>query len=93
MSQTIKPLFAFGQVVSTPGALAQVSPEEMALALTRHSSGDWGQCGDEDRKANDAALMQGSRLFSVYVTTEGTKFWIITEADRSATRVLLPEEY
>ena len=65
----------------------------MMQALRRHARGDWGDLDDEDRKANDRALQEGSRLFSAYKTKAGVKFWIITEADRSATTVLLPDEY
>jgi len=86
-------LFALGQMLMTPGVQAQVPPSEMMQALRRHARGDWGELGDEDRAANDRALTDGTRLLSAYRTKAGTKFWIITEADRSATTVLLPEEY
>jgi hypothetical protein len=65
----------------------------MAVALARHSSGDWGDVCEEDRKENDLSLKEGFRLLSVYTTSTGTKLWIITEADRSVTTVLLPEDY
>lgn len=61
--------------------------------MRRHAKGDWGDLDVEDLQANDAALKSGGRLVSSYRTESGTKFWIITEADRSATTVLLPEEY
>ena len=90
-----KPLFDLGQVVATPGALAALeeagqSPSEF---LTRHVHGDWGMVDEHDRQANDGALQDGSRILSAYVLTTGTKIWIITEADRSSTCCLLPEEY
>jgi hypothetical protein len=77
----------------TPGVQAQIPPSEMMQGLRRHARGDWGELDDEDRAANDVALKHGARLLSAYRTKAGTKFWIITEADRSATTVLLPEEY
>ena len=55
--------------------------------------GDWGELDEEDKKANDQALQTGERLLSAYRTANGTKFWIITEADRASTCVLLPEDY
>ncbi len=85
--------FSLGQLVATPNALAQVTHEEITEALSRHVRGDWGDCGSEDWAANDSALTHGSRLLSVYHTVNRTKFWIITEWDRSVTTVLLPEDY
>jgi hypothetical protein len=67
--------------------------EDVHQALRRHASGDWGEVDDHDWKANELALKDDSRLFSAYRTAGGTKFWIITEADRSSTCVLLPEDY
>ena len=87
------PRFPLGRVLATPNALAQIPPPEIQEALGRHHSGDWGNLCQEDKKANDAALNQGARLLSAYHTRSGTKFWIITEADRSVTTVLLPEDY
>jgi hypothetical protein len=86
-------LFPLGQTMSTPGALATLTGEELLDALGRHARGDWGDCSPEDAAANDQALLDGSRLFSVYHTAGGVKFWIITEADRGVTTVLLPDEY
>ena len=82
-----------GRTVATPAALAAVSPLDIAAALRRHSSGDWGDVDPDDRAANDAALKSGERLLSVYRSATGTTFWVITEADRSATTVLLPDDY
>jgi hypothetical protein len=84
-----------GQVVATPGALhALASNEEGYLPyLFRHGTGDWGEVGKEDCEANDEALLLGARLLSSYRLRDGTKIWIITEADRSSTCILLPEEY
>lgn len=82
-----------GQIVATPNALAHVPGPEIAQALARHQSGDWGELDKHDREANDTALQDGSRLLSAYRSKAGEKFWIITEADRSATTILMPEDY
>ena len=88
-----EPRFPLGRILATPGVLESVSQEELLDAVARHASGDWGVVDEDDRKANDADLRNGERLLSAYVTRSGTKFWIITEADRSTTTVLLPDEY
>lgn len=85
--------FPLGQLVMTPGARDGIPPSEMMKALRRHARGDWGEVGEEDQLANDSALQHGSRLLSAYRTQNDVKFWIITEADRTVTTVLLPEEY
>lgn len=85
--------FALGQLMMTPGVQGSVPPSELMRALRRHARGDWGELDDEDRRANDRALKEGSRLLSAYRTSDGVKFWIITEADRSVTTALLPDEY
>lgn len=85
--------FPFGQVVATRGALATLTQEDVESALKKHAAGEWGELCDEDRQANDDALKHGARLLSAYRSTQGEKFWVITEWDRSATTVLLPEEY
>jgi hypothetical protein len=90
-----KPRFSLGQVVGTPGAIEalEASKQSPAEFLNRHVVGDWGDVCEEDRQANDDALLHGERLLSSYRTSSGTKLWIITEADRSATTILLPDEY
>jgi hypothetical protein len=88
-----KARFRLGRLVSTPGALEKVSHGEMLRALGRHVTGDWGNVCREDAEANESALHERARLLSAYTTEEGVRFWIITEADRSLTTVLLPEEY
>lgn len=86
--------FPLGQVVATPGALAAVPPDEIQKALSRHAANDWGDLCEEDKALNDVATYNGDRIMSAYHTKETlTKFWIITEADRSSTCVLLPSEY
>lgn len=85
--------FSLGQTLITPGARDTLFPEDVLRSLRRHARGDWGDCCKDDREANDIALGDGSRIFSVYHDEVGTKFWIITEADRASTTVLLPSEY
>jgi hypothetical protein len=89
------PKFSLGQVVATPGAIEAMaaSGQTPALFLQRHVTGDWGEVNREDRRLNDEAFMEGSRLLSACRTLKGTKLWIITEADRSVTTILLPDEY
>jgi len=88
-----EPKFPLGDVYITPAAQEALSLEEVAQSLLRHSKCDWGDAVDDDRRENEVALAEGYRLFSVYHTSTGTKFWIITEADRSSTTVLLPDDY
>ncbi len=82
-----------GMIVATPNALANISADEIQRALQRHVIGDWGELDADDKKANDDALQSGERLLSAYKSATGTKFWIITESDRSVTTILLPEDY
>jgi hypothetical protein len=90
-----RPLFDLGQSVATPGALdALEQAGELPLAyLFRHVTGDWGDLDPEDIEENELSLAQGFRLLSAYHLSSGTKIWVITEADRSVTTILLPEEY
>ena len=87
--------FKPGQVVATPGALAAIeaSGESVSTYLGRHASGDWGDLKPEDRRENEFSLKVGLRIMSVYKLKTGVTIWVITEADRSSTCVLLPEEY
>lgn len=87
--------FEIGQVVSTPGAreALQSSGTNWHELLTRHISGDWGDLSDDDKQENDLSVREGFRILSAYHLPNGTKVWLITEADRSATTFLLPEEY
>jgi choline dehydrogenase-like flavoprotein len=94
-----KPL-NLGQIVATPAALEAIEASGQAPAdfLRRHASKDWGDLDDEDKRLNDEALQDGSRILSAYHTSDGTKLWVITEAEdddgqRAATTILLPEEY
>ena len=86
-------MFPHGLLVCTANASRTIAANEITAALTRHLHGDWGDVGKEDWAENDWSLKNGFRLFSVYHTSSGVKFWIITEADRSATTVLLPTDY
>lgn len=90
-----KPRFALGQVVATPGALeALESNGQTAMELLqRHVVLDQGELDEEDQQANEDAVADGERVLSSYLLKDGTKLWIITEADRSSTTILLPDEY
>ena len=87
--------FALGQTFITPGAeeALQIAGQTATEFLRRHMSGDWGDLSDEHVKENEFSLKEGLRLLSAYQTGKGQKLWIITEADRSATTILLPSEY
>jgi hypothetical protein len=82
--------FNLGAVVATPGAIDL--DVDLAGLLARHASGDWGDLRAFDRRENNRAIKTGERLFSAYETPAG-RLWVITEADRSSTCILLPEEY
>lgn len=92
-SSSGSPLFAPGILTATANASRTVPPGDVLAALARHLNGDWGDVGPSDWQANDRAVIEDSRIFSVYRTEAGVKFWVITEADRSSTTVLLPEDY
>lgn len=85
--------FPLGRLLITPGAQAMLAVSDVWTALGRHAAGDWGELSDEDRAENEFSVSRALRLLSAYRSVAGVKFWIITEADRSATTVLLPEEY
>ena len=86
--------FPLGRVVATPGALrALEKAEQLPVAfLDRHVNGDWGDVPDEDKQENEFSIEPVFRLLSAYTTSAGEKIWIIIEADRSATTMLLPNE-
>ena len=88
-------LFALGQVVATPAALAAIEEagQNPMQFLLRHVTGDWGDLPEEDKQENEFSLDHGFRIFSAYHTTDGVKFYVITEYDRSVTTFLLPHEY
>ena len=86
-------IFESGIIVATPGVLESIPRDEWLAALNRHLSCDWGDVCSADAHYNDVALLHGERLISRYYDLRGYPFWIISEADRSATTLLLPSEY
>ena len=96
MSTNKAPLFPLGQLTATPGALDSLAAcgQSPAEFLARHQTGDFGVVDDDDKKANDAAVRCGERVFSAFLLNNGeTTIWCITEADRSSTTILLPSDY
>ena len=100
MTANAKAKFCLGQIVATPGAIEamEASGQDAGFFLDQHVAGNWGIVDAEDWQANDQSLVDGSRILSAYRTLKGTKLWIITEATddsghRSATTILLPEDY
>jgi hypothetical protein len=85
--------FPLGLIVITPNALGQLTRDDVLTSIKRHAAGEWGDVCEEDRQENELSLREGYRLLSVYYSAAGEKFWIITEADRSSTTVLMPEDY
>lgn len=90
--------FPLGRILATPGVLAWAEKHEanefMQRSLGRHAAGDWGELDKDDKKENDRSVNAHLRIVSAYIHPDSkTKIWIITEADRSATTILLPEEY
>ena len=98
-----KPLFRLGQILATPGALEtldRLGVDPLSLVLGRHVLGDWGDLCDEDKELNTHSLANGMRIFSSYKLTSATgdsatteTVWVITEADRACTTILMPSEY
>ena len=89
------PRFELGQVVATPGALSalEVAKQVPLELLRRHVRGDWGEVSAEDAQENNLSVDRGSRVLSAYTLSTEVKIWVLTEADRSSTCILLPEEY
>ena len=87
------PKFPVGQTVITANARSVLTELDVLMALQRHHSGDWGEVDAHDGQMNESGLHTGGRLVSIYKSVRGQKFYIITEWDRSATTVLLPEDY
>ena len=88
-------LFRLGRIVATPGALEALARagQDAKCFLERHASGDWGELDEHERAENDYSFAHGFRILSTYRTAGGASLWIITEADRSSTCLLLPEDY
>jgi hypothetical protein len=85
--------FEHGAIYITLGAQRALTEADVLTALARHLTGDWGELDDHDKQENELSLQRGSRLLSAYRSAAGDAFWIITEADRSMTTLLLPDEY
>jgi hypothetical protein len=87
--------FDLGSIVATPGAVEALNRvgDNPATFLRRHVTGDWGDLDEHDRQENELSVREGFRLLSAYALRDGTKIWVITEADRSTTTILLPAEY
>ena len=87
--------FSLGRTVATPSALKALANNHQTEIpfLRRHQNGDWGDVGEHDRAANDRAITEQERILSAYPLPDGTRIWVITEAYRSSTCILLPEEY
>jgi hypothetical protein len=93
------PLFNLGRIVATPGALASIREARLRECLYLHQHGDWGSVCEEDARENDLSVAKGFRILSCYAmdpempAVDDNRLWILTEADRSVTAVLLPSEY
>ena len=90
-----EPRFPLGVTVATPGALAalEAAGQDPAELFSRHQSGDWGDLDEHDRRENEFSVNRNLRILSAYNLSTDVKVWLITEADRSATTILLPDEY
>jgi len=89
---TVNTRFNLGRLRITQNVASAMPADEIIKALERHAAGDWGAVDQSTWQQNDQALRNGKRLFSVYQSSAGQRFWIITEADRAVTTVLLPED-
>ncbi len=94
-TEVTKKLFPLGMVVSTPGAASLLASVEIPTReiIERHQSGDWGELMPDDCRVNDDALRSGDSILSAYKLGKSQRLWVITEADRSVTTLLLPTEY
>lgn len=91
-TQATKP-FSLGRILITPTVEECIERPDIDAALGRHARGDWGDLRPDDCRRNELALREGERLLSAYTDRRDTRFYILTEADRSVTKVLLPDEY
>jgi hypothetical protein len=87
------PKLDLGNVIITPGAASKLPPEDVQRALRRHARGDWGEISEQEQRANDARLEEGGTIASIFTASNGERFYVLTEADRTVTTVLLPHEY
>jgi len=88
-------MFELGQLVATPGALEALQHNQQTPLefVQRHLNHDWGDLDDHDKRENNYSLEHGLRILSAYMLKDGARIWVITEADRSTTTILLPSEY
>jgi len=89
----VGPKFSIGEIILTPGAAEKLSPEDVADALRRHGRGDWGEVGLAGEQDNDKRVERAGTIASIYTSSSGIRFYVLTEADRTVTTVLLPHEY
>jgi hypothetical protein len=87
------PVLPLGRLVVTSGAFGSLSANDINAAVDRHARGDWGELDEAARKQNDELVKRGGTVASIYLGSNGVKFYVLTEADRSVTTVLLPMEY
>jgi hypothetical protein len=94
-STATKPLFPLGDAYATPGAMEELGEagQETAEFRSRHQCGDGGDLCEEDKQENEYSVDKRLRIFPAYHTSKRVKLWVITEADRSVTTILLPSEY
>lgn len=85
--------FSMGQMVITANAQAVLTPEDVSMALARHSKCDWGEVCAEDAKVNERGVLEQGIILSAYQSAKGVKFWVITDPGHEVTTVLLPEDY
>jgi len=85
--------FNLGRIVITPAALESIPADDICNSINRHVCGDWGDLDANDRKENEVVLHTGARLLSVYNTASGAKCYVLTEACRTVTTILLPADY
>ena len=88
-----EPKVQLGQLCITPQAMAAVPAPELLRAIARHAAGDWGALDEHDRQENERALRNRGRLLSAYETSNGMRFWVITDPGWATTTLLLPEDY
>jgi hypothetical protein len=90
-----RPKFALDQLAATPGAIEALEKRGQTpnYFLTRQAAGDWGDVDEEDWALNDQTLLDGSQVVSAYTLRTGMKIWVLTEADRTVTTLLLPSDY
>jgi hypothetical protein len=87
------PRFVPGKLLVTEGALNALENQDILTGITRHVRGDWGNMDARDRMVNERALIVGRQLLSIFNSEKGREFYVITEADRSSTTVMMPEEW